>query len=89
MVGNDYLYDIEPAKWLGMATIWVEHDDPYAPGAPVFTDPWAADARASSLSEVPAALTRLARMARLPRANGHVRGHADQALKSKRRRGGG
>jgi FMN phosphatase YigB (HAD superfamily) len=82
MVGNDYLYDIEPAKWLGMTTIWIERDDPYAPGAPVVTDPWAADARVSSLDEVP---TALARLARLPRANGHAPRQVEQMLKSERR----
>jgi HAD superfamily hydrolase (TIGR01549 family) len=67
MVGNDYFNDIEPAKWLGMRTIWIERDDPYAPGAPAIQDPWAADTRVRSLSEVPDAL---ARLERLPGANG-------------------
>ena len=40
-----YLNDVEPAKWLGMSTIWIERDDPYAPGALPIQDPWAADAR--------------------------------------------
>ncbi|MBF6591185.1 MAG: HAD family hydrolase [Ktedonobacterales bacterium] len=65
MVGNDYLHDIEPAKWLGMRTVWIEREDHYAPGAPPIENPWAADARVASLAEVPAAL------ARLPAANGH------------------
>jgi FMN phosphatase YigB (HAD superfamily) len=67
MVGNDYFNDAEPAKWLGMRTIWIERDDPYAPGAPPVHDPWAADARISSLAEV---LDTLARLERLPHANG-------------------
>src|SRR5579884_931991 len=70
MVGNDYVYDVEPAKWLGMHTIWIERDDPYAPGALPINDPWAADVRVSSLAEVPAAL---ARLPRLPQTNGHSR----------------
>jgi HAD superfamily hydrolase (TIGR01549 family) len=67
MVGNDYFNDVEPAKWLGMRTIWIERDDPYSPGAPPIQDPWAADARISSLTEIPDAL---ARLERLPHANG-------------------
>jgi FMN phosphatase YigB (HAD superfamily) len=67
MVGNDYFNDVEPSKWLGMRTIWVERDDPYAPGALPVQDPWAADARISSLSEVP---DTLARLERLPHTNG-------------------
>jgi putative hydrolase of the HAD superfamily len=67
MVGNDYFNDVEPAKWLGMRTIWIERDDPYSPGAPPIQDPWAADVRISSLTEIPAAL---ARLERLPHANG-------------------
>jgi HAD superfamily hydrolase (TIGR01549 family) len=67
MVGNDYFNDVEPAKWLGMRAIWTERDDPYAPGAPPIQDPWAADARISSLAEVPETL---ARLERLPHANG-------------------
>jgi FMN phosphatase YigB (HAD superfamily) len=67
MVGNDYFNDVEPAKWLGMRTIWIERDDPYAPGALPIQDPWAADARISSLSEIP---DTLARLERLPHANG-------------------
>lgn len=67
MVGNDYFNDIEPARWLGMSTIWIERDDPYAPGAPPVSDPWAANARVTSLSEVPDALLRLPH---LPHANG-------------------
>jgi FMN phosphatase YigB (HAD superfamily) len=62
MIGNDYFNDIEPAKWLGMRTIWIERDDPYAPGALPVQDPWAADARIRSLSEVPDALARLERL---------------------------
>ena len=67
MVGNDYFNDVEPAKWLGIRTIWIERDDPYAPGALPVQDPWAADARISSLAEVPATL---ARLELLPHANG-------------------
>jgi FMN phosphatase YigB (HAD superfamily) len=67
MVGNDYFNDIEPAKWLGMRTIWIERDDPYAPGALPVQDPWAADARIRALAEVPHTL---ARLERLPGANG-------------------
>ncbi|HEY7020779.1 MAG TPA: HAD family hydrolase [Ktedonobacterales bacterium] len=67
MVGNDYFNDVEPAKWLGMRTVWIERDDPYAPGAPPVQDPWATDARISSLSEIPEIL---ARLERLPHANG-------------------
>jgi FMN phosphatase YigB (HAD superfamily) len=67
MVGNDYFNDIEPAKWLGMRTIWIERDDPYAPGALPVQDPWAADARIHSLAELP---DTLARLERLPGANG-------------------
>ncbi len=67
MVGNDYFNDVEPAKWLGMRTIWIERDDPYSPGAPPIQDPWAADARISSLTEIPETL---ARLERLPHANG-------------------
>lgn len=77
MVGNDYIYDIEPAKWLGMSTIWIERDDPYAPGAPPVQDPLAADARIASLNEVPDALARLAQHAP-PRRNA--------ALKTENRR---
>ncbi len=60
MVGNDYLNDIGPAKQLGFRTIWIERDDPYAPGAPPIVNPWAADERVTQLVEVPAALARLA-----------------------------
>jgi FMN phosphatase YigB (HAD superfamily) len=60
MVGNDYINDIAPAKQLGFSTIWIERDDPYAPGAPPILDPLAADVRVSQLAEVPAALRRLA-----------------------------
>jgi FMN phosphatase YigB (HAD superfamily) len=67
MIGNDYFNDIEPAKWLGMRTIWIERDDPYAPGALPVQDTWAADARIRSLAEVPETL---ARLERLPGANG-------------------
>jgi HAD superfamily hydrolase (TIGR01549 family) len=67
MVGNDYFNDIEPAKWLGMRTLWIARDDPYAPGALPVQDPWAADARISSLAEVSVAL---AKLERLPYANG-------------------
>jgi putative hydrolase of the HAD superfamily len=62
MIGNDYFNDIEPAKWLGMRAIWIERDDPYAPGALPVQDPWAADARIQSLSEVPDALAQLERL---------------------------
>lgn len=68
MVGNDYTHDILPAKWLGMRTVWIEREDPYAPGAPPIEDPWAADARVTQLAELPAALSRMARMR-------HVNGH--------------
>jgi FMN phosphatase YigB (HAD superfamily) len=67
MVGNDYFNDMEPAKWLGMRTIWIERDDPYAPGALPVQDPSAADARITSLAEVP---DTLAQLERLPHANG-------------------
>ncbi len=60
MVGNDYLNDILPAKHLGMRTIWIEREDPYAPGAPPILDARAADERVTQLAEVPAALARLA-----------------------------
>jgi FMN phosphatase YigB (HAD superfamily) len=63
MVGNDYLNDILPAKHLGMRTIWIERDDPYAPGAPPILDARAADERVAQLAEVPAALARLAERA--------------------------
>lgn len=72
MVGNDYLNDVEPAKWLGMSTIWIERDDPYAPGAPPVQDPWAADARISTLAEVPEALARIAARLAAPHRNGRV-----------------
>jgi HAD superfamily hydrolase (TIGR01509 family) len=72
MVGNDYTHDIEPAKRLGMRTIWVEREDPYVPGAPPVLDPSAADERVEQLADVPAALARLAYTAALPRANGKV-----------------
>lgn len=75
MIGNDYVYDIEPAKWLGMHTIWIERDDPYAPGALPISDPWAADARVSSLAEVPTALVQLPH---LPQSNGHSHKHASK-----------
>ncbi len=75
MVGNDYVFDIEPAKWLGMHTLWIERDDPYAPGALPISDPWAADVRVSSLCEIPAAL---ARLPHLPQTNGHSRKHASR-----------
>jgi putative hydrolase of the HAD superfamily len=69
MIGNDYVNDIEPAKRLGMRTIWIERDDPYAPGAPPIRNPWAADARIEQLAQVQETL---ARLTALPRANGHV-----------------
>ena len=59
MVGNDYINDISPAKQLGMHTIWVERDDPYAPGAAPIADPRAADERVTQLAQVPEALARL------------------------------
>ena len=71
MVGNDYLNDILPAKSLGMRTIWIERDDPYAPGAPPILDTRAADERVAQLAEVPAALARLADRAHATSANGH------------------
>jgi HAD superfamily hydrolase (TIGR01549 family) len=70
MVGNDYIHDIEPAKWLGLRTIWIERIDYYAPAAPPIQNPWAADLRVQSLAEVPGAV---ARLASLPYANGHDR----------------
>lgn len=74
MVGNDYIHDIEPAKWLGMRTIWIEREDHYAPGAPPIQNPWAADVRIQTLGEVPAALARLAELPDgRPSANGHDR----------------
>ncbi len=75
MIGNDYFNDVEPAKWLGMRTIWIERADPYAPGAPPVQDPWAADTRISSLSEIPETLARLERLA-----------HANGVAKSLRKR---
>jgi len=78
MVGNDYLNDILPAKQLGMRTIWIERDDPYAPGAPPILDTRAADERVLQMAEVPAALARLADRMRVPATNGHSshNGHA-------------
>lgn len=61
MVGNDYVFDIEPAKRLGMRTIWLAREDPYAPGAPPVRAPLAADARIEELAAVLAALTGLRR----------------------------
>jgi FMN phosphatase YigB (HAD superfamily) len=72
MIGNDYLNDIEPAKRLGMRTVWIERDDPYAPGAPPIVNPWADDVRITQLAELPAMLPRLEL---LPRSNGHLRPH--------------
>ena len=80
MVGNDYFNDVEPAKWLGMRTIWIERDDPYSPGAPPIQDPWAADARISSLSEIP---DTLARLERLPHANGVAKSPRRKASRQK------
>ena len=71
MVGNDYLNDILPAKHLGMRTIWIERDDPYAPGAPPILDPRAADERVTQLAEIPAALARLADHMHATSANSH------------------
>ncbi len=66
MLGNDYVNDIEPAKRLGMHTVWVEREDPYVPGAPSIHNPWAADERVKQLAQVPIALARLAAQ---PRTN--------------------
>ncbi|HEX6817821.1 MAG TPA: HAD family hydrolase [Ktedonobacterales bacterium] len=79
MVGNDYVFDIEPAKWLGMHTLWIERDDPYAPGALPVKDPWAADLRLTSLCEVPSALTRLPG---LPQRNGHTRKAGHKSMRT-------
>ena len=74
LVGNDYLNDIGPAKQLGFQTIWIERDDPYAPGAPPIRDPVAADERVNQLAEVPTALRRLeASRHGNGRRNGHVK----------------
>ena len=72
MVGNDYTHDIEPAKRLGMRTIWVEREDPYSPGAPPILDPIAVDEHVRQIAEVPNALKRLARAADLAHANGRM-----------------
>lgn len=85
MVGNDYTHDIEPAKRLGMRTIWVEREDPYSPGAPPILDPIAADERVNQLAEVPATLRRLARAGDLAHANGRTRGGAPQRRHTSRR----
>lgn len=85
MVGNDYLNDIGPAKQLGFRTIWVERDDPYAPGAPPIVDPWAADERVGQLADVPAALERLA--ARGPEygsQNGRAKHRSDRGVRRAR-----
>ncbi len=98
MVGNDYVYDIEPAKWLGMSTIWIERDDPYAPGAPPVKDPWAADLRIASLTAAPNALARLVGApqavsrrgtSRLPATNGHARKPVEGLVKPDRGSGRG
>lgn len=73
MIGNDYTYDMLPAKRLGMRTVWIEREDPYSPGTPPIEDPWAADARVTQLAEVPAALARVAGVVRKEHANGHKR----------------
>ncbi len=86
MVGNDYTHDIEPAKRLGMSTIWVEREDPYAPGAPPVLDPIAADERVTQLAEVPAALKRIARAAALAHADGRRQAGAPPRRRSSRLR---
>lgn len=86
MVGNDYTHDIEPAKRLGMHTIWVEREDPYSPGAPRILDPAAADERVTQLAEVPAALKRLARAATLAHANGRVHARTARPRRASRPR---
>jgi FMN phosphatase YigB (HAD superfamily) len=68
MVGNDYINDIGPAKQMGMRTIWIERDDPYAPGAAPIPDPRAADERVTQLAATPEALARLERR---PAGAGH------------------
>lgn len=85
MVGNDYTHDIEPAKRLGMRTIWVEREDPYSPGAPPILDPIAADERVEQLAEVPAAVKRLAREAHLAHANGRIQAGATRRRRAPRR----
>ena len=74
LVGNDYINDIAPAKHLGLRTIWVERDDPYAPGAPPILDPRAADERVAQLAEAPAALARLERRIHAIGGNGRQNG---------------
>ncbi|HEU5439359.1 MAG TPA: HAD family hydrolase [Ktedonobacterales bacterium] len=73
MVGNDYIFDIEPAKRLGMCTVWVEREDPYAPGAPPVHAPLAADARIAELAAVSAVLAVLPRTLRPGGAGGRSR----------------
>ncbi|WIG58146.1 MAG: hypothetical protein OJF49_000891 [Ktedonobacterales bacterium] len=70
MIGNDYAFDIEPAKRLGMRTVWIEREDPYAPGAPPIAHPVAADERIAELAELPDVLARLSAPASL--ANGRA-----------------
>jgi len=60
MIGNDYLWDIEPAKRLGMHTIWIDGPDTYNPWAPPIENPSSADFRIHSLAEVPNALEAVA-----------------------------
>src|SRR5215813_1069272 len=88
MVGNDYINDISPAKQLGFQTIWIERDDPYAPGAPPIPDPLAADERVSQLAEVPAALRRIEERLqsnRNGRRNGRVRPAGERSAPPSRR----
>jgi len=77
MVGNDYTHDILPAKRLGIRTVWIEREDPYAPGTLPIEDPWAADARVTQLAEVPLALEQVALRAH---ANGHKRRERSRAM---------
>lgn len=86
MVGNDYVNDIEPAKRLGLRTVWIERDDPYAPGAPPIVHPWAADLRVKQLAEVPAALKQLEMSAARERHNGYrAAGHGQHGTARRQR----
>jgi len=76
VVGNDYVFDIEPAKRLGLGTLWIEREDPYAPGALPVRAPLAADARVSELAGVPAALAALPETTRLATGNGESNGRS-------------
>ena len=85
MIGNDYAFDIIPASQLGMHTIWIDREDPYAPDAPPVEDSRMADAHVHHLADVPAAVRRIIEDVDRAKRNGnHHAGRRARPLKRTR-----